>query len=157
MGIKTAQITEIFEANAKALYRYAYSKLQSKEKAEDVVAETFARLLDQEGFDEATVKYWLFTVARNLIYDHYKKEAKVTSLEVLEDNIGEVAEDSAGVDETLLTADLVASTQEKLTELDELTREILVLKIWDDYTFGKIAELVNSSESGVKMRYYRGL
>jgi RNA polymerase sigma-70 factor (ECF subfamily) len=72
-----SNFTSIYDAYVTDVYRYVYSRLQNKTEAEDITSETFLKALEkiatytpQEG---KTIKCWLFTIARNLMYDKYRR------------------------------------------------------------------------------------
>ena len=56
------------------IYRYCYFKLHSTELAEDVTQETFLRYLEHySGVQTASAIKYLYTIARNLCADEYRK------------------------------------------------------------------------------------
>ena len=67
------------EAYGDRLYSYAYSRLSSKELAEDMVQETFlAALHSKENFrGESKENTWLFSILKRKIIDHYRKKTIV--------------------------------------------------------------------------------
>jgi len=76
------------------MYRYALSRVNNKEKAEDLVQDTFAAALKAaKNFKgKSSEKTWLFSILRNKIIDTYraKSKAKVIYLDDSED--GELAD-----------------------------------------------------------------
>jgi RNA polymerase sigma-70 factor (ECF subfamily) len=61
----------LFQEHGPALYRFCRSVLRHTGVSEDVVQETFVKLLDhlQRGGDTRNLKSWLFTVAANACRD----------------------------------------------------------------------------------------
>ena len=56
------------------IYRYCYFKLHSSGLAEDVTQETFLRYLEHyNGITTASALNYLYTIARNLCVDEYRK------------------------------------------------------------------------------------
>jgi RNA polymerase sigma-70 factor (ECF subfamily) len=66
-----AETLRLFQEHGPALYRFCRSVLRHTGDAEDVVQETFLKLLDhlQHGGDTRNLKSWLFTVAANACRD----------------------------------------------------------------------------------------
>jgi RNA polymerase sigma-70 factor (ECF subfamily) len=62
-----AETLRLFQEHGAALYRFCRGALHHAGDAEDVVQETFLKLLDhlQHGGDRRNLKSWLFTVAAN--------------------------------------------------------------------------------------------
>jgi RNA polymerase sigma-70 factor (ECF subfamily) len=60
------------------LYTYAYYRVNSKEKAEDIVQDTFLSALKaRENFKgESSEKTWLVSILKRKIVDHYRKKSR---------------------------------------------------------------------------------
>lgn len=135
------------------VYRYARYKLGSKEAAEDVTAETFVRLLENPKSQEASnLKAWTLAIARNIILNTYKQQ-KVLPLTTK----GEETSLMEGPEQGQLTAELLRTLQGELQNLESETREIIILKTWEELKFDEIAEVMNLNVNNVKAKYYRGI
>lgn len=99
------------------IYRYCYFKLHNRELAEDLTQETFLRYLEHYDFANVTtaMKY-LYTIARNLCVDEYRKPKTEELDELISDNATE---------ETIITNLAVKAALAKLAE-DE--QELLLLR-----------------------------
>ena len=66
-----AETLRLFQEHGTALYRFCLSVLRDTSDTEDVVQETFLKLLNhlQHGGDRRNLKSWLFTVAANACRD----------------------------------------------------------------------------------------
>jgi RNA polymerase sigma-70 factor, ECF subfamily len=64
----------VFAEHGPALYRFCLFTLRQRQDAEDVVQDTFIKLLQhlERGADRATLRSWLFTVAANGCRDRYR-------------------------------------------------------------------------------------
>ncbi len=69
------------EAYADELYRYAFSRLNKHEQAEDVVQETFlSALKNLKNFRrDCAEKTWLYNILKNKITDQYRKNGREIS------------------------------------------------------------------------------
>lgn len=67
---------KIYEEYNKDVYRFALSLCKSEALAIDICHETFAKALDKiDSFDGASdIRAWLFTIARNTLYDFMGKK-----------------------------------------------------------------------------------
>lgn len=77
------RFADIFERCGDTVCRLALVRLQSREDAEDVLQETFYRLLKErqwQKWDEEHVKAWLIKVAVNCCRDLGRKRVKESSL-----------------------------------------------------------------------------
>lgn len=76
---KTDQLLEVWmKSYFDELYRYAYARLSDAEVAKDILQETFiAAWKNQESFrKEAEERTWLYSILKNKIIDHYRKESR---------------------------------------------------------------------------------
>lgn len=68
------------------IYRYCYFKLKNAHLAEDVTQETFLRFLESDSYQDAGRPLaFLYTVARNLCIDEYRRKKPEELPDTLED------------------------------------------------------------------------
>src|SRR5919205_832213 len=68
-------LEEVFAHYLDPVYRFVYSRVGNREDAEDLTSEVFlkaSRQLDSSRL-EASVAKWLFTVARTVLADHWRR------------------------------------------------------------------------------------
>lgn len=73
----------LYEANAPAVFRFLYAHLDDRLDAEDLTEETFLRVWQAlPGYREQGAPFggFLFRVARNVLYDHYRKTRRRPSI-----------------------------------------------------------------------------
>lgn len=150
------KIEQLYKEYGGDVFRYSMFKLKNKEDAEDVLSETFARLIDKDFDGIENMKAWIITVARNIIYEKYRKIAKSAS-ETIDEEIEEITEGEVNLEKEILDQESIEFIKKELEGLDEETQEIIILKVWEELKFSEIAKLMNEKESTVKLRYYRGL
>jgi RNA polymerase sigma-70 factor (ECF subfamily) len=125
------------------LLLYAQSLTRDRAWAEDVVQESFVRLLD---YDAArlrdTIRAFLFATARNLVRDERRKAAvRSASLPELKPRPGTVP--AIGAEELSRAID----------GLPEEQREALVLSAYAGMTLARIAEVTGEPEGTIRSRY----
>lgn len=129
-------------------YRYAHALCAHAEMAEDLVHESWLKLLAKHGTkpDRAL----LFRVIRNLFIDSVRHSARFPS-----DSFEEhVVSDQAGFDPSQFAShDLVLA--QALTELRSVDREVLFLWVFEGYTAAEIAELTEQSRNTVLSQIHR--
>lgn len=74
----TKSMEKLFEKHFKTLFVFIRHKVNSKEDAEDVTAESFRKAFEKIPLFKfkSSFKTWLYTISKNLIYDYYKKNYK---------------------------------------------------------------------------------
>ena len=129
------------------IYRYCYYRLHQREAAEDVTQETFLRFLENEGYrDRGRALQYLYTIARNLCIDEYRKR-KITE---------ELHDDWADVDleEKLLTA---IALKKALSLLTEEERELLLLRYVNEVPVMSICKIFKMSRFAVYRKTTKAL
>lgn len=78
-----AQAKRLFDLHSASLRAYVLTTLRDPAATDDIVQETFVRLLRQmnSGVPIANPQAWLFAVGRNLAADHLTERARYTSIE----------------------------------------------------------------------------
>lgn len=151
-GMEDKKVLKIYEEFMPNVYRYAYSKLGNKAEAEDATSETFLAFI-QKYKQVQDPHAWLIGTCRNIIYKKFRDKPQIQEVELLENDIA----DEQPVENEAVDEQLLAEIKADLLKLDEITREIITLKIWEDLKFGEVATILNVSENTVKAKYYRGL
>lgn len=146
-------IKKLYDSYVKDIFRYSLFKLRNKEEAEDVTSEVFSRVIEKGDLREIKdVKTWLIGMARNIVYDKYNDRSRYSEINEIFDK-----DESTSVDEQVIPEDLKLKVKDALNTLDDLTREVIVLKNWEDLKFKEIGEITNLNENTVKTIYYKGL
>lgn len=151
------QFEPIYNAYFGDVFRYTLSILKDRDKAEETTQETFfqaLKSLDRFKWQGTSVKYWLISIARHNVYNS-KREKRVLFIETENEEMGKYEELIFNPDYTGI--ELSKDVEQAMAQLPQGTQEIILLKIWQDYKFNEIAELVGKGESFVKMQFYRGL
>jgi len=167
-----AAFDEFYCLYADRMYQYIYYKVNSKEDAEDLTSVFFLKIwgLAQEGkIDEAkTIKPFLYTVARNIVIDHYRKlsQQKTISLDLQAgremDAEAATAKDFLADEKIDLPAGAdklfeIERIREKLFELKDEYREVIVLKYLDELEPKEIAAILGKSKGNVNVLAHRAV
>lgn len=134
-------IYDLYEQHKKGIFRYALSITKDPYLAEDILHDTFVKLLSggircASGKEQA----WLYRIARNLCYDHLrraKREQPHTEPPVDPDRRFEYIE---------LISDLSSAEQ-----------EIVTLKIVGGLTHAEIGSVLGITSSAAQKRYERAI
>jgi len=150
------------------LFNFVYKHVGDAAAAQDLVQETFVRVVKSIGRYEhrGSFSTWVFRVAVNLCRDHLrKKRIPVVSLhDYYTTETGEkvfvrdrVADDDARTDEGVERSERETLVRRLLGGLSEEQRTVILLKEYQALTFAEIAEVLGVPEGTVKARLYRGL
>lgn len=145
----------------KRLFSYILISVKSKELAEDIFQDTFIKVINtiRSGNyrDEGKFFQWVMRIANNLKIDYYRKMQR---LPIFEGN-GEydifdllsAREDS--VEQKIVKEQIFADLHRVVELLPEEQKEVLNMRIYQDYSFKEIAELTGVSINTAlgRMRY----
>lgn len=128
------------------LFRFALKHLRNEMSAKDVVQETFTKVwIKHEEVSYDKVKSYLFTTAYHAIIDWVKKEGRSGDIEQAEEP-GAHATMNFGLKEVL---------DEALEKLPEIQKSVVLLRDYEGYNYGEIAEITGLNESQVKVYIFR--
>jgi RNA polymerase sigma-70 factor, ECF subfamily len=151
-----------FDEYTDALFRHAVYRLSDRERAIEIVHDTFTKvwMYIRDGHEIGSYKPFLYKVMNNLIIDEYRRR-KEFSLDALlsEDGVdeGSFAELHEGSIEELTFLLDAKKASELLTEIPPVYREVLVFRYVDSLGPKEISELIEESENVVSVRIHRGL
>ena len=132
-----------------SVYLYLYYKIGHKEEAEDLAQDVYVRLMDYDRMLCAeTIKYFIFTIARNLVTDYlrrYYKRQEVTSY-LYEHAVTYTNETEARV----VADDLEACEKYRLSLLPPQRRTIYAMSRFEDKSISDISEELNLSHRTVE-------
>ncbi len=163
MASNEQKFSEAFELYSDELFRHASIRLSDRERALELTQEAFMKTWEYAQKEEVReFRPFLYRTLRHLIIDEYRKH-KTLSLEgMLENSENEDLESilPAGEEEALENAinrlDGKAAL-EKLKELPDAYREVLIYRFVNGFTIKEIAEQLSESENVVSVRIHRGL
>ncbi|GHU43456.1 ECF RNA polymerase sigma factor SigW [Clostridia bacterium] len=138
------------------IYRYVYRQTMDKDIAMDLTQEIFISMLSTIAhFDgkKAGFRTWLYKIATNKTVDYFRSRAVHRKQILVIDDL-ELADETDFIHQ-LEDADLVEQIMEYINELPAELQQIFRLKLYSEYTFTEIAELLSMPESSVKSKYYR--
>src|SRR4030042_4318451 len=133
---------QVYESLSDAIFRHCYFRLSDRERALDLMQETFIRVWDAlaDGQREIrNLKPFLYKTAHNLIIDEYRTRKNTLSIDKLkesgwdikdENKVETSAETSIGIEKILKTLD----------KIDEKYRATIIMRYIDELSLKEIAE-----------------
>ncbi len=138
----------------KPLFSYILTIVKDEDLANDIFQETFVKAITviREGRYEDNGRFgaWLNRVAHNKIIDHYRRSK--TENTVSNDADDELDLFSAGaltqesIEDTIVGDQLTRDLRRLVSELPDVQRQVLMMRIYRDMSFKEIAE-----ETGVSI------
>lgn len=150
-----AAFGEVYDGFVKKIYDYAFFRVKDRQRAEDIVADTFMKALEHvHTYDESkgAATAWLYRIARNTLVDQYRNAKKTTQFP--EDfDIADRSDLKAHIE----NKDMLQKIEQALGKLSDKEQEIITLRIWDELSYKEIAEILGKSEASLKMAASRAL
>jgi RNA polymerase sigma-70 factor (ECF subfamily) len=157
-------LAEIYDRYAEAIYRYLYRYLGDAEQAEDLTSEVFVKLLQVLNTRRAPNEHlqgWLYSVARNLAMDWFRKLAKGAPLPL--DEHTHLIEHS----DLVMDGDAPSSVFERrqtrqrlraaICQLTADQRQVIWLRFGEGLKIAEVSEVTGKSEGAVKVLQHRAV
>jgi RNA polymerase sigma-70 factor, ECF subfamily len=138
------------------LYGYIYSLTGDHHLSEDVLSETYLRMLekiDSYEFYGAPFKAWLYRIAHNLAVNALKREGRTVQGVDLEQVTRPVTDPALRIADRLEAEEVRTA----LNELTEEQRQVLLLRFVAEQSPGEVAQVLEKSENAVKQMQFRAL
>ena len=151
-----AWLTEVFREHELPLMGYATHLLGDRDRASDVVQDTFVRLCKQPRQQiQDCVRQWLYRVCRNRAFDVLKKEQRMKTLSDAQAASQPSREGDPQIDaERGENAGQAASL---INDLPKRQQEVIRLKVQSGLSYREISELTGLSVSNVGYLLHIGL
>ncbi|MHB8831253.1 MAG: RNA polymerase sigma factor [Patescibacteria group bacterium] len=154
----------LYEQHVPSVYNFIFRLAPSGFDVEDIVQEAFVKAwLNLKKFDQSkSFKTWIFTIAKNVLFDQIKKKQPIAFSQLDSDEEGNVPEldivDSRPLaDEVLNAIDADKRFEELLQKLNPVQRAVVVSHAIEGLTFSEIGEILGQPMDTVKTRYRRAI
>lgn len=143
----------MYQEHADAIFRHCYFRVQERERAKDIVQNTFVKAWEylSGGGEIKNMKAFLYKVASNQIIDYYRSHKELSLDQLLEKGF-QVKGEGGNTFEDKVDAETIRGL---LTQLKEGYREVMVLRYIDGYKPREMAELMGEDVNTVSVRLHR--
>lgn len=142
----TAEFNDCVKEYADGMYRFALKSSGNEEDAKDIVQQSFTILWEhRESVESSKAKSYLFTLVYRKNVDVFRVSSRQQLMEVLPEKASEI----------VLQAGLKKSIEQALMKLNVESRNLVLLKDMEGYSYDEIARLTGLSLSQVKVYLFR--
>lgn len=161
LKVKAGQLDKLgllFERYNQSLYRFFYRITKEPQLSEDLVQSVFERILKYRHTYTGSGPFitWMFRIARNAHIDHYRKENRYYE-ETLPDEDHLPGELPAPIEESDVLIQRKQLLERALEVLSKDKKEIIILSRFEGLSYKEIADILELSESAVKVRMFRAM
>lgn len=135
------------------VYKFLLSLCYEEELAEELTQETFYQAVRSvDRYDgSCKVSTWLCQIAKHLWYREMERRKRKGTSELTAD----MESLEKPVEEQLLVKEEKMELFRKVHVLDEISKEIVLLRVTGAFSFKEIAELFGKNENWARVTYYR--
>lgn len=145
----------LFERHKLPLFGYFYRQTGNRHHSEDLVQTVFMRMLKYRHTFEGYAKFttWMYAVARNAAFDHFKKNKKYRPMDKQPPDHAEAPHQ----EDDLIRDERIALLNEAMNRLAPEKKEILVLSKFQGLKYEDIGKILDCTEGAVKVRVFRAM
>jgi RNA polymerase sigma factor (sigma-70 family) len=148
-------IEKIYKEYFETVYKYLFCLTHNSDLAEELTQETFYKAVQKiDSFKgKCKISVWLCQIAKNLWYDELKKEQRINKSG--EEELSFIASNE-NLEEMIVSNEERISLYQKMQKLDNVTREVIYLRITGELSFKEIGNILNKTENWARVTFYRG-
>ncbi|WP_158750884.1 RNA polymerase sigma factor [Acidobacterium sp. S8] len=150
-------ITALVAEYSTTLYRVAYSVTRNAAEAEDIVQETFLRVLKHQNKlgEIRDARVWLVRIAWNLALDRKRRGKTRPETEDIADLVRTLPSSERRADDEVISAQEQARVLALIDNLPVKERQALLLSAMDELSTAEIAGICSTTESSIRSRIFR--
>jgi len=143
----TSEYNLCVEQYSDGVYRFIAHQLRDKEEAKDIVQDTFEKVWKNCGsVDFERAKSYIFQIAHNTMIDKIRRAKRKT-------DFNEVKEHQYSAEYEYNDTERIV--RKAMNGLTEVQREVILLRDFEGYDYKEIGNILNLSESQVKVYIFR--
>mgnify|MGYP000098656003 FL=1 len=152
---------QLYDRYSKRVLNFSYRLTGSRETAEEVTQETFISVFKNMKAlkDLSRFEPWLFMIARNFVYQVYRRKRlpTVSTDETDEDNreIVHLEDEGSTPEEQMLREELQQVARQVIRSLALKYREVFVLAVLEGFSYQDVAKMVGRKPQSVKTDIHR--
>ena len=146
----------IYKKYGEIVYKYVFCLTGNEDTTEEIVQETFlVAVKDINKFrGECKISTWLCQISKYIWYKKLKKEKikKEIPLDILKKTLS--IEES--IEENFWNKEKKIELFKKLQNFDEDTKNVMYLRIFGNFEYNEIAEIMNKTSNWARVVFFRG-
>lgn len=161
ISLRTGQqyaLDSLFEEYYQALVYFAFRMIRSREDAQDIAIESFAKLWEKrEGFENyQNIKGFLYLTTRNACIDYFRRTQKDRLLKSALHHLSDTfQEETTGLEQ--IRAETLRKITEEMEKLPQQCRSVFELSVIRGLKSRQIADQLNISVSNVTSQKSRAV
>lgn len=143
----------VYKEYAVVVYKFLMSLCYEEDLAEELTQETFYQAVQSSQRYDGSCKIstWLCQIAKHLWYREVERRKKKRTSPLTED----VLSKNKLMEDDLLLKEEKMELFRKVHVLDEVSKEIVLLRVTGAFSFREIGEIFGKNENWARVTYYR--
>lgn len=147
---------QLYDAYVDRIYRYIYFRVSDDILTEDLTSQVFLKAwesLDRYQVGSSPYLAWLYTIAKNLVIDHYRTKKETVNL----DDVVHVTGNGPSPDEEVQNRFDLQEMREALQTLTDDQQQVLILRFISGLSTENVAEIMEKREGAIRALQMRAL
>lgn len=146
----------VYSAHFREIYSFIAYSVGRQSDAEDLTQEVFMKAYRAFGSfrGDAEVRTWLYAIARNTVRTHIARKKPAHAQEA---ELGYLAADTPLPDQVVTNREVTGLLHKALLQLSDTQRMIVILRNIHGYSTRETAQLMQCTETKVKVQLFRAL
>jgi RNA polymerase sigma factor (sigma-70 family) len=151
--MQRTRFEDIYEKFHRAIFNYVRAKVQEDELARELTQEVFLKVhrFGASYREEYAVSTWLWTIARNTVFDHFRSVGSAIEVAFEEEPAGR----DTGAERALSRREDFRALWARLRKLTRLQRRVVWMQLVHQLSHAEIAVRLDTSLASVKNAAYR--
>jgi len=150
--------SQVYDLYVDKIYRFIFFKVSTQEEAQDLTSEVFLKVWQYiiDGKEVKNLNALLYKVARNTVIDFYRqaRQKDVSLDDQIESHPKDLSDDLIKKVEAKIQLETI---EDKLKELKDEYREIIILRYIEGLTITEISEITEKKKGNVRVILYRAV
>ena len=144
----------LFSRYSDPIYFYILKRVKDEENSKDILQTTFLKAFKylKKIKDKNKFKSWLYSIARNSIFDFYMKKKNDIDFDEISQLIS-----SEEKSDPIVLKDLQKTVKNAINKLSKKQNNVINLRIFSELKFKEISEKLNITENNAKVTYHKAL
>lgn len=139
------------------LFRFVLSNIRNRELAEDIVQESFVKVWERHNdIPMEKAKSYLFTTAYHTLIDQTRRKEYTAFMSMDDNGDGVHTFSTATSGRKMQYPDVQEVLHKAIATLPEVQASAILLRDYEGYSYEEIGDILNLSESQVKVYIFRG-
>jgi RNA polymerase sigma-70 factor (ECF subfamily) len=151
-------VGELYDRYQESIFRYIWSRVSNPQLAEDLTGDVFTSVvvnLSKYRYTGAPFKAWLYSIARNLVIDNYRKASSRNQLPI--EKAADLSTDEDGPAQIVENQIFIEHIQTALQELTPYKQDVLILRFIVGLPLQEVASILGKTTGSIKITQHRAL